>query len=60
MRAGYAHVDGDFAGGAVGHGPRVMVVRPDFHVVVVLLDVVYLVLCLYVAVLGDPEIDADP
>ena len=34
VRAGDAHVERDLAGRVVGHGPRVVVVRPDLRVVV--------------------------
>jgi hypothetical protein len=32
VRAGDAHVERDLAGRIVGHGPRVVVVRPDLDV----------------------------
>lgn len=56
--AGDAHVDGDFTGGVVGYGAWVVVVGPEFGVVVEFGDVVDLVLGFDVAVLGGTYVDA--
>src|SRR5690606_9761022 len=58
-RAGGAEVQGGLAGGVVGDGARVVVVRPILGVVVELGDGVDLVLGLHVAVLGAADVDAD-
>ena len=60
VRPGDAQVQRDLAGRVVGHGPRVVVVRPELGVVVEALELVDLVLGLDVAVLGDADVDADP
>ena len=59
VRAGDAHVQRDLAGRVVGHGPRVVVVRPELRVVVVALELVDFVFGLDVAVLGHADVDAD-
>ena len=60
VRPGDAHVERDFAGRVVGHGARIVVVRPELRVVVVALDLVDFVFGLDVAVLGHADVDADP
>jgi hypothetical protein len=55
-----AHVQRHFAGGIVGHGARIVVVRPEAGVVIVALQLVDFIFGLDVAVLGDADIDADP
>ena len=59
VRAGDAQVQRDLAGRIVGHGARVVVVRPELGVVVEPLELVDLVFGLDVAVLGDADVDAD-
>ena len=60
VRAGDPQVQRDLAGRVVGHGARVVVVRPELRVVVVPFEFEDLVLGLDVAVLGHAQIDADP
>ena len=59
VRAGDAQVQRNLAGRVVGHGARVVVVRPELRVVVVALQQVDLVLGLDVAVFGHADVDAD-
>ena len=59
VRAGDAQVERDLAGRIVGHGARVVVVRPELGVVVEALELVDFVFGLDVAVLGDADVDAD-
>ena len=59
VRAGDAQVQRNLAGRVVGHGARIVVVRPELGVVVVALEQVDLVLGLDVAVLGHADVDAD-
>ncbi len=59
VRAGDAQVQRDLAGRVVGHGARIVVVRPELGVVIEALELVDFVLGLDVAVLGDADIDAD-
>src|SRR5262245_21032605 len=60
MRAGDAHIERDIAGRVVGHGARVVMVRPNARVVVVPFDLVDFVFSLYVAMLGNTDVDPDP
>ena len=53
------HADRHLARGVVGDRPRVRVVRPELHVVVVRAKVGDLVFRLDVAVLGRAHVDAD-
>ena len=59
VRAGDAQVQRNLAGRIVGHGARVVVVRPVLRVVVVALEQEDFVLGLDVAVLGHADVDAD-
>ena len=59
MRPGDAHVERDFAGRVVGHGARIVVVRPEFRVVIEPFELKDFVLGLDVAVLGDADVNAD-
>ena len=59
VRPGDAEVQRDFARRVVGHGPRVVVMRPVLRVVVVALQQEDFVLGLDVAVLGHADVDAD-
>ena len=57
---GDAQVQRDFAGGVVGDRPRVVIMRPEFDVVVEFGNRMDLVLRLHVAVLGAADVDAHP
>ena len=57
-RAGDAEGQRDFAGRVVGHGARVVMVRPIGQVKVVLRNLVDLVLCLHIAVFRRANVDA--
>ncbi len=57
---GDAQVQGNLAGGVVGHRARIVVVRPELGVVAELRDGVDLVLGLHVSVLGAPDVDSHP
>ena len=59
VRPGDAEVQRNFAGRVIGHGSRVVVVRPVLRVVVVTLEQKDFVLGLDVAVLGHAHVDAD-
>ena len=59
VRAGDAQVQRDLAGRIVGHGARIVVVRPELRVVVESLELVDFVFGLDVAVLGHADVDAD-
>ena len=56
VRSGDAHVQGDLAGRVVGHGARIVMVRPNTGVVVVLFDLVDFIFGLDVAMLGNTDI----
>jgi len=58
--AGDAHVERDLAGGVIGDGTGIVVVGPDFDVVVEGFDLVDFVFGLDVAMLGDADVDAHP
>ena len=59
VRPGDAHVQRNLAGRIVGHGSRIVMVRPVLRVVVVTLEQIDLVLGLDVAVFGHADVDAD-
>src|SRR5690349_8205126 len=59
MRPGDAHVEGDFTGGVVGDGARIVMVRPISRVVVVALQGKNFVFGFDIAVLGNAEVNAD-
>ena len=60
VRSGNSEVQCDFAGGIISHYSGIMMVRPIFHIVVELLDFVDFVFSFDRAVLGNPEVDANP
>ncbi len=59
MWTGNPQADGYFAGRVVGHRAGIVMMGPDSRVVVVARNLIDFVLRLDVAVLGDPEEDAD-
>ena len=59
VRPGDAQVQRNLAGRVVGHGARIVVVRPELGVVVEALELVDFVFGLDVAVLGHADVDAD-
>ncbi len=59
VRAGDAQVERDLAGRIVGHGARVVMVRPELRVVVETLELGNLVFGFDVAVFGNADVDAD-
>ncbi len=56
---GDSHVEGDFARRIVGHGARIVVMRPKGGVVVVALQLVDFIFGFDIAVLGDTKIDTN-
>ena len=59
VRPGDAQVQRNFAGRIVGHGARIVMVRPELRVVVEPLELEDFVFGFDVAVLGDADVDAD-
>ena len=59
MRSGNPQVQRNLAGRVVGHGPRIVMVRPILGVVIIPLEEVDFVLRLDVAMLGHAHVDAD-
>ena len=60
MRASDLHIKRHFTRRVICHRPWIVVVRPEFGVVVVFADIVNFVFRLYVAVFGDTQIHTHP
>ncbi len=60
MRPGDPQVEGDLASRIVGYYARIVVVREVARVVVERFYFVDCFLCVYVSVLGDPDVNTNP
>ena len=59
VRPRNAEVERNLSGRIVGHGTRIVVMRPELGIVIEPLQLVDFVFRFDVAVLGDPHVDAD-